>query len=320
MIWVAYALVVLTALLTLGTIAWQTPWIGFIGSLGGYLPGWLISFAAAGGVAGLTAWLLAPSSGGLVVAVLSLAMLPVGVKVIRDQRRVLKAAGVKVRARDFFGPGAGAKTGPDEVVTYGPIDGYSPKMGIYRPEQGLEPHHVVVHIHGGGWSAGDEASDSSLMRELAKRGYLVFTPSYTYATATRPTWELAPRQIAGALVEVRRIAPRYGVRADCVYLMGSSAGGQLAPLVANRLAAGELLGQEDLSLPEVAALVLLIPAVDPAMAEGNRYVPAGATGRRLVRELIGGSARRISGAVRSRECYGASRPQLTAHSPGLWPK
>ncbi|MEU1970854.1 alpha/beta hydrolase [Microbacterium sp. NPDC019599] len=322
MIWVAYVFTALALLLAVGTIAWQTPWIGLIGSLGGYLPGWLLGFAAAGGIAGTAAWMIDPSAGALVAVVLCLLTIPVGIKVIVDQSGALGSLGVKVRAVDFFGPYGRAKAGPDEVVTYGPVDGHSPRMGIYKPTPSDNPAHVVVHIHGGGWAAGDESSDSRMLRQLTERGYLVFTPSYTYATEDSPTWDLAPRQIARALAEVKALAPQYGGSADRVYLMGSSAGGHLAPLVANRLAAGDTLGQDAEALPSVAAMSLLIPAVDPAMAEGNRYVPAGATGRRLVRGLVGGAMEEFPERYAAIDATGhlsdASPPALLIYGPNDW--
>ena len=322
MIWVSYVCMALALLLAIGTVAWQTPWIGLFGSLGGYLPGWLLGIAAVGIIAGIADWLIEPSAGAVVAVVLCLLTVAVGVRVIVDQRRALAGVGVKTHAKDFFGPYAGSKAGPDEVVTYGPIDGHSPAMGIYRPAPSTTPAPVVVPVHGGGWADGDENSDKGFMRQLADRGYLVFTPTYTYATEGTPTWELAPRQIARALAEIKALAPQYGGSADRVYLTGSSAGGQLAPLVANRLAAGDTLGQDAEALPAIAAMSLLIPAVDPAIALGNRFVPAGGVGRRLVHGLVGGTAEeypeRFAAVSATAHLTPASPPALVVYGPNDW--
>ncbi|GAA5196898.1 alpha/beta hydrolase [Microbacterium jejuense] len=322
MIWVAYVFMALALLLAVGTIAWQTPWVGLFGSLGGYLPGWLLAFAASGTVSAIAAWLIDPSVSAIVAAVLSLLTIPVGVRVIADQRRALAEVGVRVHAKDFFGPYRGSKAGPDEVVTYGPVDGHSPRMGIYKPAPSSTPARVVVNVHGGGWADGDESSDRGLMRQLADRGYLVFTPTYTYASEELATWELAPRQIARALVEVKALAPQYGGSAEQVYLVGGSAGGQLAPLVANRLAAGDTIGQDADALPTIAAMSLFIPAVDPAIAEANRYVPAGAVGRRLVHGLVGGTMEehpeRYAAVDATAHLTPASPPALLIYGPNDW--
>lgn len=322
MIWVSYVFMAVALLLAVGTVAWQTPWLGLFGSLGGYLPGWLLLFGAGGAIAGAVAWVLEPSVGAAVAVLLCLLTVPAGVRIIVDQHRALEAVGVRVRTGDFFGPHRGSKLGPDETVTYGPVDGHAPRMGVYRPAAADAPAPVVVHVHGGGWAAGDEASDRVLMRQLAARGYLVFTPSYTYAADGLPTWDLAPRQIARALVEIRAIAYRYGGSADRVYLTGSSAGGQLAPLVANRIAAGDTLGQDAADLPTIAAMSLLIPAVTPAFAEGNRYVPAGGVGRRLVQALIGGSMdefpERYAAVDAAAHLTPDSPPALVIYGPNDW--
>lgn len=322
MIWVAYVFTAISLLLAVGTIAWQTPWVGLFGSLGGYLPGWLLGFAAAGIAAALGAWLIEPSAGAVVAGILSLLTVAVGIRVIADQRRALADVGVRVRVKDFFGPHGGSKNGPDEVITYGPVDGHSPRMGIYKPVPSDAPSPVIVHVHGGGWADGDESSDKVLMRQLADRGYLVFTPTYTPASESLPTWDLAPRQIARALAEVKALAPRYGGSAERVYMMGSSAGGQLAPLVASRLGAGDTMGQDADALPAIAALSLLIPAVDPAIAEGNRYVPAGGVGRRLVHGLVGGTMEehpeRYAAVNATAHLTPASPPALVIYGPNDW--
>ncbi|WP_019611282.1 alpha/beta hydrolase [Nocardiopsis sp. CNS-639] len=322
MVWVACVLAGIALFFAAGTVAWQTPWLGLLGSLGGYVPGWLVVAAVLGFAAGVAAWVSTPSIWAVVSAAVSVWAAAVGIRVIADQRRVLADLGVSTRFRDYFGPHRSSTTGPDEVVTYGPVDGFTPRMGVYRPEPGVSPAPVVVHVHGGGWEAGDETSDAWFARHLAEAGFLVFTPTYTYAAEGRPTWDLAPQQIACALVEARALSERYGGDPGRFHLTGSSAGGNLAPLVANRLAAGETFGRDSDSLPDITAIAITIPAVDPGFAEGNAYVPAGTVGRRLVRAFLGGTPDQVperyeavdAGAYLDAKCP----PALVVYGPNDW--
>ena len=321
MVWFAYMFAAIAFLLAVGTVAWQTPWVGLFGSFGGYVPGWLLTFAGVGTISGVVAFAVDPSPGPVIAVVVALLSAVAGVRVVADQRRALREVGVSARVKDFFGPYAGSKAGPDEIVMYGPVDAPL-RMGVYKPAHSGDPAPVVVHIHGGGWAAGNESSDSVQMRLLTEAGYLVFTPTYTYATSDAPTWELAPRQVAQALVEAKRLAEGFGGSADRFYVTGSSAGGHLAPLVANRIAAGEAFGENPEDLPRIDAMALIIPAVDPAFAEGNNYVPAGSTAKRLVRTFVGGTPEefpeRYAAVNATAQLSPASPPALLVYGPNDW--
>ncbi|MEU2257727.1 alpha/beta hydrolase [Nocardia xishanensis] len=317
-----WPLTVLALLLAVGTFAWQTPGIGLVGSLGGYVPGWLVLLGAAGVVTGGIAWFVEPSAGVPVATALSAMAVAAGVKVIIDQRAALRSVGVETVLRDYFGPFLRSGARPDDVVTYGPVRGRYPRMAVYRPRPSESPAPVVVHVHGGGWMSGDEVGDKAFCRYLSDRGFLVFSPTYTLATEERPTWESAPREIACALTTANALSVQYDGSADAVYITGSSAGGNLATLVAIRVAQGERFGLEHGRIPRVAAVAVNIPAVDPGFAEGTAYAFSGGLARRFAETYTGGTPEsvpdRYAAVDASNFLSRQSPPTLLVYGPNDW--
>jgi acetyl esterase/lipase len=69
-------------------------------------------------------------------------------------------------------------------------------------------------------------------------------------------------------------------------------------------------------------MALIIPAVDPAFAEGNNYVPAGSTAKRLVRTFVGGTPEefpeRYAAVNATAQLSPASPPALLVYGPNDW--
>ncbi|KPM50225.1 hypothetical protein ACG83_41470 [Frankia sp. R43] len=312
----------LTLLLTVGTFVWQAPGIGLVGSLGGYIPGWLIVLAILGVVAGTGAWLLHRSK-ALIAAVVICAVSAVsGGIFIADQSAALDEAGVQAQFGDFFGPFLNGGKGPDKTIEYGPVYGRSIRMGVYRPAASGVPAPVVVHIHGGGFTSGNEVSDTKFARYLTDQGFLVFTPTYSLATSQTATWDIAPREIICALATVNNFADEYGGDTHQFYVTGSSAGGNLATLAANLVAAGEDRGADCGPLPEVTAVAVNIPATDPGFAEGIPYAISGGLARSLAEAYTGGTPETVPDRYAAINSTGtltaASPPTLLVYGENDW--
>ncbi len=100
------------------------------------------------------------------------------------------------------------------------------------------PHKVLVHIHGGGWLMGHKDSYTRICRSIAQDGVLVF--NLNYRLVPRHTYPAQLQDIAQAIIWVADNAHRYGGDPRQIYLMGDSAGAQLALWYATALASPEL--------------------------------------------------------------------------------
>lgn len=100
------------------------------------------------------------------------------------------------------------------------------------------PYKVLIYIHGGGWLMGHKDSYTRICRSIAQDGVLVF--NLNYRLAPRHTYPVQLQDIAQAINWVEENAHRYGGDPGHTYLMGDSAGAQLALWYTTALARPEL--------------------------------------------------------------------------------
>lgn len=127
-------------------------------------------------------------------------------------------------------------TTSDEViiktrVTYAVHDGEALTGTLYSPK-GEGPYPAIVALHGGGWRLASPTVYQHLGPWLARRGYLVFAPVYRVARIGKSTYPDAVHDVRAAVQFLKGRAVELGVAVERIALMGESAGGQLAALVA----------------------------------------------------------------------------------------
>ncbi len=116
----------------------------------------------------------------------------------------------------------------DFDISYGPDR--AQKMDIHFITGQSDAMPAVVYIHGGGWVEGDKSSPEAdiYIKELLKRGYVIFSLNYRLAPA-----HPFPAQIEDiklALRYIRAHAASFYIDPDRIGIYGSSAGGHLAAL------------------------------------------------------------------------------------------
>jgi len=99
---------------------------------------------------------------------------------------------------------------------------------IYIPN-GTGPFPGILFLHGGGWMNGNRYQMSKLIRDLALRGYVGFTIEYDVDPVHYP---VSFQESLAALKYFREHAAEYHLDPTRVAVAGSSAGGELAALVA----------------------------------------------------------------------------------------
>lgn len=100
---------------------------------------------------------------------------------------------------------------------------------LYRPATEAAPAPAVLMIHGGAWRSGHKKEMKRLATDLAAHGYVCFSIDYDVHSHSFPTsW-----QEARAAVEfLRQHASEFGLDPNRIAVLGSSAGGELASLLA----------------------------------------------------------------------------------------
>lgn len=99
-------------------------------------------------------------------------------------------------------------------------------LDVYCPEGARAPLPTIVSIHGGGYVYGSKEIYRRYGMDLARRGFAFV--SFNYRLAPRHRFP-APLEDANAVMEwVCRNAEPYHLEPDCVFLVGDSAGAQLA--------------------------------------------------------------------------------------------
>lgn len=101
-------------------------------------------------------------------------------------------------------------------------------LDIYAPD-GAENLPVVFWIHGGGWQTGDKADIQVKPRVFAERGFVFVSTNYRLL----PEVEMGVliRDVARSLGWVHKNIAAYGGDPTQIFVMGHSAGAQLAALL-----------------------------------------------------------------------------------------
>jgi acetyl esterase/lipase len=105
------------------------------------------------------------------------------------------------------------------------------KGTLYTPK-GEGPFPCVIAVHGGGWRLATTDVFNNFAPWLASQGYVVFTPTYTQVKKGEPSYPAAIQDIRAAVQFMRGKAAEFNIAADRIALMGESAGGHLASMVA----------------------------------------------------------------------------------------
>ncbi|MCK6548864.1 alpha/beta hydrolase [Myxococcota bacterium] len=115
-------------------------------------------------------------------------------------------------------------------VVFREVGGVKLRLDVYRPRSRTAPLPIVMYVHGGGWVVGTRRQSRFMMYELAAAGFAVF--SISYRLAPRHPLPLATEDVKAALAWVRAHAKEYDADGARVAVIGGSAGGHLAAMLA----------------------------------------------------------------------------------------
>jgi acetyl esterase/lipase len=128
-------------------------------------------------------------------------------------------------------------------VTYLPA-GRLEKADLYRPAKRAATVRspAVVVIHGGGWTSSDKGHERevNIAVSLAQGGFVALSVNYVLCTGGNVTWPQNLHDCKTAVGWLRKNADRLQIDAEHIGIIGGSAGGHLAALVAGTRAADGL--------------------------------------------------------------------------------
>jgi acetyl esterase/lipase len=99
---------------------------------------------------------------------------------------------------------------------------------LYEPS-GNGPFPALIYIHGGSWRSGNKGDFRKLATDLATKGYVGFSIDYDLHPHSYP---ISLQQSEAAVRFVREHAAEYHVDPRRIAVVGTSAGGELAALLA----------------------------------------------------------------------------------------
>lgn len=134
--------------------------------------------------------------------------------------------------------------GIETDVAYG--DAPEQVLDIYRPDDDRADRAAVVLVHGGGWEQGGKGDLARNARELAEQGIVAVSIDYRLPPPGQ-RWPTEADDVRAAVRWVQEHDRELGIDPARVGLYGSSAGGNLAMLVATT-------GTGDDDLPPVRAV------------------------------------------------------------------
>jgi acetyl esterase/lipase len=136
------------------------------------------------------------------------------------------------------------------------------KADVYIPRAQKKLSPAILMIHGGGWRSGDRMQVAKLARELAGQHYVSFSIDYDLVPAHFP---VALNECREALRFLVLHSSEFGIDPARIAVLGSSAGGELAALLA--------LDSSDGETSRIRAAVILNGVLDlPALGDQNGMV------------------------------------------------
>ncbi len=121
-------------------------------------------------------------------------------------------------------------------LSYGPYGKFN-LLDVYLPEGTDAPLPAIISIHGGGWFYGDKELYSHYCMRLARRGFAVV--NFNYRLAPEDPYPAAIQDVCQLLHWVKDHGPEYHIDLQNLFLVGDSAGGQLAFQVCTMLTSQE---------------------------------------------------------------------------------
>lgn len=134
-------------------------------------------------------------------------------------------------------------------LSYGPY-GAENLLDIYYKKDATSPQPSIINIHGGGWVYGSKEIYQFYCMELAKRGFTVVNINYRLAPESKYPAPL--EDISRAFSFLIKDGAKYMIDTDNLFMLGDSAGAQLAFQYAVICSNPEYAALFDFTVPDIS--------------------------------------------------------------------
>lgn len=159
----------------------------------------------------------------------------------------------RLQRLDVYSPVAQASSDQTEKVKANQFFLRPQKLLANQPVGRPQKLPVIIYIHGGGFCSGDKVSSVATMPQVFTSQGFVFV-SIDYRLSPAAHFPSHVQDVASAVAWVHNSIGKYGGDAKQIFLLGHSAGGQLAALVSSD---ERYLRRHGLALNTVSGVVLL---------------------------------------------------------------
>ena len=135
-------------------------------------------------------------------------------------------------------------------------------LDLWLPNEGKGPFPLIVFVHGGGWVSGNKRENTMPgVFKFPSQGYAVACVEYRLVPDVR--WPEPFEDVRAAVRFLRAHATEYNLAAEKIAIMGNSAGGHLANMVAAMAGRPMLQGRRYGNLDQSDAVQCLISIYSP---------------------------------------------------------
>ena len=113
-------------------------------------------------------------------------------------------------------------------------EGRTERLDLYLPVGTKGARAAVVMIHGGSWRGGSKSSprEINICQNLARMGFVAASIEYRLVKGDVPAWPVNLQDCKNAVKYLRSNAEKYQILPEKIGVIGSSAGGHLAVMLA----------------------------------------------------------------------------------------
>ena len=146
------------------------------------------------------------------------------------------------------------KVPPEDIMRWTDLDYAldgtpSHTLDVYYPKGTVNPLPVIVNIHGGGWTYGTKGHYQYYCMFLAQQGFAVVNFNYRLAPENR--YPAALVDICTVLQWIKDQSSRFPFDLERLFLVGDSAGAQLASQICAMLTNPDYRAKFDFTVPEI---------------------------------------------------------------------